>query len=59
MSICIASVSNVSSKVRKYVRPPELLRTEISFSRTCEISKQWESTQARSYLKEMCVLFVF
>jgi len=43
-------VSNVPSKVRKYSGPPELLRSEISFSRTCNISKQWKSTQTRSYL---------
>jgi len=39
--------------VRKYSGPPELLRSEISFSRTCNIAKQWKSTQARSYLNEM------
>jgi len=32
-------VSNVPCKVRKYSGPPELLRSEISFSRTCNISK--------------------
>jgi len=36
--------------VRKYSGPPELLRSEISFSRTCNIPKQWKSTQTRSYL---------
>ena len=39
--------------------PPELLRSEISFLRTGNIPKQWKSTQARSYLNEMCILFVF
>ena len=52
-------VSNAPPKVRKYSGPPELLRSEISFSRTCNIPKQWKSTQTRSYLKEMCILFVF
>ena len=54
-------VSNVPSKGRKYPGPPELLRSEISFSRTCtcNIPKQWKSTQTRRYLKEMCILFVF
>jgi len=36
--------------VRKYSGPAELLRSEISFSRTCNIAKQWKSTQTRSYL---------
>jgi len=49
-------VSNVPSKVRKYSWPPELLRSEISFPRTCNIPKQWRSTQTRSYLNEMCIL---
>jgi len=35
-------VSNVPCKVRKYSGPPELLRSEISFSRTCNIPKQWK-----------------
>jgi len=39
--------------VRKYSGPPELLRSEISFSRTCNIPKQWKSAQTRSYLNEM------
>jgi len=52
-------VSNVPSKGRKYSGPPELLRSEISFSRICNISKQWKSTQTRSYLNEMYILFVF
>ena len=52
-------VSNVPSKVRKYSGSPELLRCEISFSRTCNIPKQWKITQTRSYLNEMCILFVF
>jgi len=38
--------------------PPELLRSEISFSRTCNISKQWKSTQTRSHLNGMCILLV-
>jgi len=52
-------VSNVSSKARNYSGPPELLRSEISFSRTCNIPKQWKSTQTRSYLNDMCISFVF
>jgi len=53
-------VSNVpSTKGRKYSGPPELLRSDISFLRTCNISEQWKSTQTRSYLNEMCILFVF
>ena len=52
-------VSNVPSKGRKYSGQPELLRSDISFSRTCNISKQWKSTQTRSYLNEMCILIVF
>jgi len=43
-------VSNVPSKGRKYPEPPELLRSEILFSRTCNIPKQWKNTQTRSYL---------
>ena len=43
-------VSNVPSKVHKYSGPPELLRSEISFSRTCNIPKQWKTMQTRSYL---------
>jgi len=39
--------------MRKYPGPPELLRSEISFSRTCNIAKQWKSTQTRSFLNEM------
>jgi len=35
-------VSNVPNKVRKYSGPPELLRNEILFSRTCNIPKQWK-----------------
>ena len=35
-------VSNVPYKVRKYSGPPEVLRNEISFSRTCNIPKQWK-----------------
>ena len=49
-------VSNVPSEVCKYSGPPELLRSEISFPRTCNIPKQWKSTQTRSYLNEMCIL---
>ena len=45
-------VSNVPSTVRKYSGPPELLRSEISFSHTCNIAKQWKSTQTRSCLNE-------
>ena len=35
-------VSNVPYKMRKYSGPPELLRSEISFSSTCNIPKQWK-----------------
>ena len=35
-------VSNVPSKGRKYSGPPEVLRSEILFSRTCNIPKQWK-----------------
>jgi len=35
-------VSNVPNQVSKYSGPPELLRSEISFSRTCKIPKQWK-----------------
>jgi len=42
----------IRSMVRKYSGPPELLRSEISFSHTCSIPKQWKSTQTRSYLDE-------
>jgi len=41
-------VSNVPSKGHKYPGPPELLRSEISFSCTCNIPKQWKSTQTKS-----------
>jgi len=34
-------VSNVPYKVRKYSGPRELLRSEISFPRTCNLPKQW------------------
>jgi len=47
-------VSSVPAKVRKCTGPPELLRSEISFSRTCNIPKQWNSRQTRSNLNEMC-----
>ena len=49
-------VSNVPSKGCKYQGRPELLRSEISFSRTCNISMQYKSTQTRSYLNELCIL---
>jgi len=52
-------VNNVPSKGRKYSGPPELLRSEILFLRTCNIPKQYKSTQTRSYLNEMCTLLVF
>ena len=52
-------VSNVPSEGRKYSGPPELLRSEILLSRTCNIPKQWKSTEARRYLNKMCILFVF
>ena len=35
-------VSNIHCKVRKYSGPPELLRSEISFLRICNIPKQWK-----------------
>ena len=35
-------VSNVPYMVHKYSGPPELLRSEISFSRTCNIPRQWK-----------------
>jgi len=41
------------SKVRKYTGPRELLHSEISFSRTCDILKQWNSRQTRSHLNEL------
>ena len=46
-------VSSVPSKGHKYPGPPELLRSEITFSRTCNIPKQWKSMQTRNYLNEM------
>jgi len=35
-------VSNIPSKVCKCSGPPELLSSEVSFSRTCNIPKQWK-----------------
>ena len=52
-------VSNVPSKVSKYSGSTELLRSEISFSRTCNIAKQWKNTQTRSYLNEMLLCSYF
>jgi len=52
-------VSNVPSKGHKYPELPELLRSEISLWRTCNIPKQWKSTQTRSYLNDGCIWFVF
>ena len=51
-------VKNHCSKRRKYSGQPELLRSEISFLRTCNIPKQYQSTQTRSYLNELCILLV-
>ena len=51
-------VRNAPSKVCKYTGPLELLRSEISFSRSCNIPKQWNSSQTRSYMNEICILFV-
>jgi len=48
-------VSNVSSKVRKYSGPPELLRSEISFSRTCNIPKQWKLHRKQGAIWMKCV----
>jgi len=54
------SLTNTPSTVRKCAVPPDHLRSEISFSRTCKIPKHWKSTKTRrSYLNEMCILFVF
>jgi len=47
------------SNVHKYTGPPELSRSEISFLRTCNIPKQYKSTQEKSYLNELCILLVF
>jgi len=39
---------------------PDNLRSEISFSRTCNIPQHCKSTKTRtSYLNLMCTLFVF
>jgi len=48
-------VSNVPYKVRKYSGPPELLRNEISFSRTCNIPKQWKLHQKEGAIWMKCV----
>ena len=48
-------VSNVPSKVRKYSGPPELLRSEILFSRTCNIPKQWKLPQKQGAIRMKCV----
>ena len=48
-------VSNVASKVRKYSWPPELLRSEISFSRTCNIPKQWKLPRRQGAIWMKCV----
>ena len=48
-------VSNIPSKVRKYSGPPELLRSEISFSRTCNIPKQWKLHRKQGAIWMKCV----
>ena len=48
-------VSNVHYKVRKYSGPPELLRNEISFSRTCNIPKQWKLHRKQGAIWMKCV----
>jgi len=48
-------VSNVPSEVRKYSAPPELLRSEISFSRTCNIPKQWKLQRKQGAILMKCV----
>jgi len=50
-------VSNVPSKGRKYSGPPELLRSEFSFSRTCNISKQWKLHRKQGAIWMKCVFF--
>ena len=52
--LCI--VSNVSSKERKYSGPRELLRSEISFSRTCNIPKQWKLHCKQGAISMKCVV---
>jgi len=53
-------VSNVPSKVIKYSGPSELLGNEISFSRTCNIPKQWKLHRKRGAIWMKCVfLFIF
>jgi len=48
-------VSNVPSKGRKYSGPPELLRSEISFSRTCNVPKQWKLLPKQEAIWMKCV----
>jgi len=43
-------VSNVPSKGRKYSGPPELLRSDISFSRTCNIAKHGKAREQEAML---------
>jgi len=50
-------VSNILSKVRKYTGPPELLRSEISFSRTCNIPKQYGTAGKQEAIWMKCVFF--
>jgi len=54
-----ATAPFVPRLVRLRSGPPELLYSEISFSRTRNFPKQWKSTQTRSYENEMCILFLF
>jgi len=48
-------VSSVPSMVRRYSGPPELLRSEISFSRTCNIPKQWKLHRKQGAIWMKCV----
>jgi len=47
-------VSNVPYKVGKYSGPPELLRSEISFSRTCNIRKQCKLHRKQGVIRMEC-----
>ena len=49
-------VSNVPSKVRKNSRPPELLLSEISFSRTCNIPRQWKLHRKQGTIWIKCLV---
>ena len=52
-------VCNVPSKVRKYSGPPELLRSEISFSHTCNIRKQWKLHRKQRAIWMKCVFYLY